>query len=422
LIRGLLVLNSSTYGSRDLWWPHEPRATQGYNIYRAADYPTNWVKLNPHPIPGQFFRDQSQLELIQYNVQLTDWVDQGEAGMYGFRLPFIPWAEVVKGRPVVADSPDDVSVTITYPEGSGIPTVTTRPAMVTGVDRTVWLRVDRTLATGGAVSATPILDLVDGVGYVATFSRLINFVDIFTNMRRDYYTVVPIGNKGEIHLPGAKGTEIVDSSMVDRQDYMQTEEIRRNGWLFEQVAEPAYLLYRRVAGERCECAKNIVDTPRTGCPTCFETGFVGGYYGPYDFGYVDPDQGTVRTIDEGGIKVERQSVSYLGPTPIVQDGDLIVRRNGERLVINGVNYTRPRGVLLQQQFNVQLLNPRDTRYLIPLGQLPEPVLYNPVVKEDPRDGVGGGEPLVHSPSKPHQHWENPDKQVGRTVTFNRIKG
>lgn len=54
---------------------------------------------------------------------------------------------------------------------------------------------------------------------------------------------------------------------------------------------------------------------------CFETGIKGGYYGPIEFLFQDPEVGAVRTIDEGGKKVERQSRSYLGRTPIVQDGD-----------------------------------------------------------------------------------------------------
>src|SRR5271157_4787926 len=52
MVSNLLVLNSSYVGSRDLWWVDDPGATKGYNIYRAFDYPTNWVKLNPFPWVG----------------------------------------------------------------------------------------------------------------------------------------------------------------------------------------------------------------------------------------------------------------------------------------------------------------------------------------------------------------------------------
>jgi hypothetical protein len=32
MIRGLLILNSSYAGARDLWWPLAPLANKGYNV------------------------------------------------------------------------------------------------------------------------------------------------------------------------------------------------------------------------------------------------------------------------------------------------------------------------------------------------------------------------------------------------------
>jgi hypothetical protein len=234
-------------------------------------------------------------------------------------------------------------------------------------------------------------------------------------------TVVPVGPGGPTHVPGAFGSEIVDNLQVDRMDYMQREMVRRNQWLFEQVGEPAYLMFRRRAGQTCGCTSTETGSPRTRCEVCFETGIVGGYYGPYDFLLIDPDTAAQRTLDEGGVKVERASRSYLGPTPIVQDGDLVVRRNGERMVISNVTYKTPRGVLLQQDFDLQLLTGGDTRYLIPIASPATPVLYNPVVTKDPLDGQGGAEPIHTTDTIPGKQWENPDRQVGRTITFARIQ-
>ena len=97
MINSLLVLNSSYVGSRDLWWTDDPEAVKGYNIYRAFDYPTNWVKLNAHPWLGHFYRDMSSLELVTYPVKDSDWVERGELGRWGLRIPDIPFTDVVKG-------------------------------------------------------------------------------------------------------------------------------------------------------------------------------------------------------------------------------------------------------------------------------------------------------------------------------------
>lgn len=412
MIHGLLILNSSINGSRDLWWKLDPKATRGYNVYRAQDAPVNWVKLNATPVPGQYFRDQTRLQPVRFELTPDAYVDAGEMGMKCVRIPDIPYSQVVKGRPTVATSPDDVRIQVVYPND----VVTDhRPTMVQGMDQTIWLPIGKSVPLGGAVSEFPILDLTSAVSIAIIYHKLTNYVDIQTNMVRTFYTVVPVGDRGEEHGPGSIGSEVVDSMQVDRIDYMQKRMVEYNAWIFEQTGEPAYLMFRRTCGERCGCSSDATQG-RTACPVCFETGIKGGYYGPFDFLFQDPDVGAIRTIDEGGKKVERQSRSYLGRTPIVQDGDLIIRHNGERLVISGVTYKMPRGVLLQQEFNVELRPPKDVRYLIPIFEPEQPVLYNPAIQRDPGNGA---QPVVETDQlrgKDHHTHE-----VGRTVAFGRIQ-
>lgn len=414
MIRGLLILNSSVNGSRDLWWPRDPKANRGYNVYRANDAPVNWLKLNPNPVPGQYFRDQTTLQPVRFIVGPENYIDGGEMGMKCVRIPDTPYSEVVKGRPTVATSPDDLTIEVTDADNN---VSRYRPTMVSGIDQSVWLPVGKSLPVGGAVSDFPILDFDTAVEISIVYRKLVNYVDIMTNMVRTYYTVVPVTDRGEEHFAGGYNTEIVDSMQVDKIDYMYAEMVRRNAWLFEQTGEPAHLLFRRTSGEHCGCGSDFTEG-RTACPICFETGIIGGYYGPIDFLFQDPDVGAIRTIDEGGKKVERQSRSYLGRTPIVQDGDMIVRFNGERLVISGVTYKMPRGVLVQQEFNVSLLNPKDTRYKIPVAEPENPVIFNPASQFDPGHGA---QPVFQSDTVPGKHLEHPDKQVGRTITFGRIQ-
>lgn len=416
MIHDLQILNSSINGSRDLYWPRDPKATRGYNIYRAIDAPVNWVKLNDAPLPGQYYRDQTKLCPVRFTVSPSDYVDGGEMGMKCVRLPDTPYQEVVKGRPTVASNPDAVSIEIT----DNNKTVSYfRPKTVSGVDQLVWIEVGKSLPYGGAVSEFPVINWDNVASITIVYRKLVNYVDIMTNMMRTFYTVVPVGDRGEEHGAGYPGSDIVDNLQIDKIDYMYRRMVEYNGWLFEQTGEPARLMFRRTAGERCSCGTSQDFTlARTACPVCFETGIVGGYYGPIDFLFQDPDTALTRTLDEGGVKVERKSRSYLGRSPIVQDGDMIVRLNGERLVISGVTYKQPRGVLLQQEFDVSLLNPRDTRYEIPLFEPENPVIYNPASQPDPGHGA---QPVFQTDTMPGKHLEHPTKPVGRTVTFGRIQ-
>lgn len=429
MVEQVLCLNSSYVGSRDLWWVDDPKATKGYAIYRAFDNPNpqSWKRLNPSPWLGHFYRDQSALEEVTYTVQDKDWVDRGNTGHYIFQIPDHPYSDVVTGRPVIGNSADDVTVLL---DGQAF-----RPARVTGLDRQVWLQMDNTLPIGGAVSAYPIksngvvwqADYSGVQTFQAVYKKLSNFVEIYSSLVRTFYTIVPIGDSGELHAPGAHGSQVVNTMEVDQITWEYQEMIRRNSWLFEEVGEPAYLMFRKTRGKVCGCANTGLNQARTACPICFGVGIVGGYYGPYDFIYLSPDTALTVELNEGGRKVTRDSRSYLGPTPIIQSGDLIIRRNGDRLVINNVVSKNPRGIIVQQEFTSTLLDEGDTRYLIPVNT-GLPTIFNPVVRPDPQDGKAGpytgegsGEPVFDPRTVPGKDWENNHISIGRTVTFGKIQ-
>lgn len=424
MITGLTVLDSQWLGSRDLLWHNDPQAVGGYNIYRAFDIPTNWTKLNSVPLDGNFYRDISTLQQVIHTVQPYDWVEKGEFGRrYSFQIPDLPYAIINQGRPMIASSPDDVSILL-----NGTPY---RPLSVSGIDKTISIQTEMTLPTGGAVSNFPIEGLAPITTVQCVYNKLVNFVDIYQSQVRTFYTVTSIGSNGsEIHPAGTLGLPVVNSQEVDHIDYMQREMVRRNSWIFQQTGEPAFLMLRKSRGVHCACS-TPGEQPRSGCTSCYETGWIGGYYGPYDFLFIDPDTSLQTTVEEGGKRVDRVSRSFLGRSPVIQSGDMIVRRNGERLVIANPTHKQPRGVLLQQEFDVQLLNQGDTRYLIPITSNPTPVIYNPApvrpfnpaFDPNPLDGKGGAEPLTHA-GRNHpleKPWDNPDPQTGRTVTFSNIQ-
>ena len=425
MISNLLVLNSSYVGSRDLSWTDSPeRDIIGYNIYRAYDAPVTWTLLNETPHPLRFYRDQTNYTLTTYVVKDTDWVSVGRDGQWVFKVPTQPiWSSsIVKGHPTIANNPADVQVEV---DGAVISV-----GRVDGQEGLVYFDII-TLAAGGAVASKfHPADFVKGQiptnVITVTYRKLKNYVDIFLagpgSGSRTFYTVVPVLAGGfEMHKPGAFGTEVKNTLEVDQMDYMFAEMVRRNAFLFEQSGEPADLMIRRSKGVLCGCLVGN-NEPRHGCQACYETGIIGGYFGPFEMLFIDPDVAATRTINEGGIKVERTSRSYLGPTPLVQAGDFIVRRNGERLLISDPVYKSPRGVLLQQDFNVNLMGPNDTRYFIPL--VPNPPPPEPIQTYDPRfveTRQLPGEPITDPLTDPTKVWENPVAPRGRTIKFGNIE-
>ena len=99
---------------------------------------------------------------------------------------------------------------------------------------------------------------------------------------------------------------------------------------------------------------------------------------------------------------------------------MIIRKNGERMVISAPVYKSPRGVLLQQDFDVNLLPAGDTRYRVPLRPPLSPIIYDPRTQAPPPDAAG--EPVVDPRSNPpDKPWDNARVPVGRTVTFGNIE-
>jgi hypothetical protein len=143
--------------------------------------------------------------------------------------------------------------------------------------------------------------------------------------------------------------------------------------------------------------------------------------------FVPPDSALNRILDEGGIKTTRTSRSYMTRTPIIQNGDLIIRANGDIMVISDVVYKMPRGIILQQDFMVELLPPGDTRYLIRgKNAFNLPTLYNPVVRPDPDNGKPTpGQPVFDPRTVPAinggKDWENKNVPIGKTVEFGKIQ-
>jgi hypothetical protein len=415
-VQGLIILNSAHHGARDLYWSDiEDPHVHGYNVYRSEDHQNNWKKLNITPVPGNRYRDQIEFENVTYVFDLEkDWIEKGEFGSWRLRVKGETfWSSAIPGRPSIAESVQDILLLING--------VAVTPSRIIGMEGEVWLPVDAALARNAIDTTYPIFapDSIQEVAIV--YRRLKNNINLYLTTHT-FYTVVPVDVLGqEIHKPGMAGSEVKSIMDVDSMDYMQAEMIRRNAWLFEQVGEPAWLLVRRTKGSPCACVNPETHEPKTGCRVCHEVGLMGGYYGPIDFLFIDPDQALTKTVDEGGIKVERPSRSYLGPTPLVKNGDLIIRKNGERLVIGNVTYKSPRGVLLQQEFDAHLLNPGSTKYLIPTNFFdPTPELvYHPAFVSDRIHTPA--EPISTPEVDPTKKWENKDrKPMGRTTTFTRI--
>lgn len=345
---------------------------RGVNIYRSdASDRGPFRRVNITPVGGTFFRDENKTFTV-HNETVTDWISKGqhseEAWKFKTKNPISSTSEL--GTPSV--SPKDVVVTI-----NGEVAIV---HMVVGELGEVSL-LEFTLPDPRNIrNVSYPQDIVEGTE--VTVSYIAYSPDQRVRIgpdKKDYYrisTVAEDPETGELFETPLEYCPPFSDREIERVDYMWKEGIRRNNWILDQGGERVKLFVRRVAGEPCGCGdfdrKTLIfaKQPDSICMMCFGTGIRGGYDGPYDI-IIGPDDGEKAVVQEqqGRRKTHNYGV-WIGPTPIVNQRDFIVKQNNDRYSIGPVSFASNRGNILHQTFNVSYLDSGDIRYKVPILGVP----------------------------------------------------
>jgi len=180
-------------------------------------------------------------------------------------------------------------------------------------------------------------------------------------------TTVGYHSDGELVETPLEHAVATSSYEIEKVDYIWREAVRRNRWILEQGGERVKAFIRKSTGLRCLCLEDDYHKqPVNDCLTCFGTGFVGGYEGPYDI-LVAPDDAERRLAQKDiGRTVEHTYEVWTGPAPLLSQRDFLVKVNGDRYSIGAVRMPTNRGMILQQHFNIGHLDEKDIRYRVPM--------------------------------------------------------
>lgn len=145
--------------------------------------------------------------------------------------------------------------------------------------------------------------------------------------------------------------------------------LQRNEWLIQHEGEQVQLFLRRWAGEICDCQKDTFFDVR--CEKCYGVGFVGGYFGPYHFFMALEDSiSDDLERDDSGYRSKASLSAWSIPFPLVRKGDLLVRNNGQRLVVGTVTNTTASGSIIQQSYSLESAH---------MGKFTVPTLNTPLI-------------------------------------------
>lgn len=346
----------------------------GVNIYRSeASDRGPFVRLNQFPLGSTMYRDRNDYQLVVREV--VDW-DEGWL-FRGDRPNSREWtlrtrSPIVKAdalppydQPVFANNPTDVTL---YIDGVELPVygVFGRSGEVTlinvgefdvGNERPVPVTLPTEDAVVEVTYRTPRNHIPSGLEHNVWY-RLTTVV-LDPNTMSGY---------GETPLAQTRPLSLME---VESRDWIWDEAVRRNNWILQQGGERVKLFVRKVCGIPCDCTRDARSLeyhqqPQNNCLSCYGTGYIGGYEGPYDI-IMAPDDAERRiTQTMYGRRKEHVYDAWTGPYPLLTQRDFIVKQTNERYSIGAARRPSNRGNILQQHFQLGYLDESEIRYRVPI--------------------------------------------------------
>lgn len=160
-------------------------------------------------------------------------------------------------------------------------------------------------------------------------------------------------------------------------------ELRRHlNVLFSEFnGRKCWVLPARTMGQRCGDCWNpkLEKRIKSGCRTCYDTGFVRGYHRPIEvWVQFDPSPKNEQPSTQGRLQ-QTSTTAKMSAFPPLKPDDLIVEGENNRWQVRTVSTTQQGRAPVLQSLELHLVPPTDIEYLIPLHlcQPLKDVSFNP---------------------------------------------
>jgi hypothetical protein len=377
----LFLASGLERGILDLCWDNPATlsgnarfAVCGVNIYRSFDSELGpFERVTQLPVGAVFFRDQTDNVLVVEEVvedyQKLAWGEYSAPGMEDqrFILKTLNHPLVVSGSQAVPDQ--DINSVIVTVDGV--------PARIRVIGQTGEIEIDvREHINVGVQKREAVV--IPGPNSEIRVTYRYNRTLIKTDLgARIFYRVTTVGVPVRSDLDVIQNIDLVETPLeraaatsireAEKLDWIWTEAVRRNRWILQQGGERVKLFLRKTVGEPCPCCQlHTHKHPLNDCGSCYGTGVIGGYEGPYDIVLAPDDAERRINHSTNGRNMEHTYEVWTGPSPLLSQRDFIVKVNGERYSVGPVRMPSNRGMLLQQHFNIGYFDEKDIRYKVPL--------------------------------------------------------
>jgi len=164
-------------------------------------------------------------------------------------------------------------------------------------------------------------------------------------------------------------TDFGPASQAAEPDLIALEIRRHIQILFrEHAGRRLWLLPVRKSGQRCECwSPRLKQRTRSGCPTCFDTGYVRGYHHPIEtFGQIAPSGKSNQHMQGVGNAQQQNTSATFVDYPTIKPDDILVERENRRWRVVGVSFTEKGRAIVHHELQLHEVQKRDMEYSVPL--------------------------------------------------------
>lgn len=183
------------------------------------------------------------------------------------------------------------------------------------------------------------------------------------NIFRHYYYRVRVT---EIATGETKDTASV--TLEPEADLIATELRKHMNLLFREfVGRRCWVLPVRTFGQRCQCwDQTLQKRTRSGCRTCYDTGFIRGYMSPIEsWILIDPTANTQQQTNVGELQ-QQNTTARMSFYPALKPRDLIIEPENARWRVVQVSQTEQVRAPVHQEISMHLVPRSDIEYRIPL--------------------------------------------------------
>lgn len=170
-----------------------------------------------------------------------------------------------------------------------------------------------------------------------------------------------------VHKPSGESRDFGPKQFGGDADLIATEIRKHLNLLFREfVGRRCWILPVRTFGQRCPDCFNetLKQRTRSGCLTCFDTGWVRGYHSPVEsFVQIDPSPETNQQTNVGEIQ-QSNTTARLGFYPPLKPKDVIIEPDNRRWRVTQKNSTQRLRVDVHQEVQLHEIPKGDVEYCI----------------------------------------------------------